>query len=100
MEIPEEDRGAHRGLLANDADKTEITHLVSRLPEMPEEMELNRHDREKLAETMLEYTPGSRNQEQSSQGGDQRGQERKYTCLNCNRTFTTPIGRPVTSRKG
>ena len=60
---------------------------------MQAEMELNRDDRKKLVEIMLEYPPGRRSQEQTGRETDQQDQKRKYTCLNCKRTFSAPTGK-------
>ena len=70
-------------------EKADVMQLIARHPEMPEERELDIEDRKKLAEIMLENPPRQGSQEQTTQEMDHR---RKYTCLNCDETFITPIG--------
>ena len=60
---------------------------------MPEEMELNRDDRKKLAELTLEYLPKKNSQELAQQDETMQEQRRKYTCLNCDQPFSTSMGR-------
>ena len=48
--------------------QTELAQYIAAPPEMPEgEMELNRGDRKKLAELMLEYRPNENSQELAQQ---------------------------------
>ena len=55
------------------SEKTEITHLVETHPEMPGELEMNREDRKKLGELMLEYpTKTDEHEEEAERGKEQR----------------------------
>ena len=71
------------------AEKTAITHLVARQPEMPNALELNREGREQLAELVLEYPTRQDNQGEETMGGKRR----YYTCLRCKKPFETPIAK-------
>ena len=61
----------------------------------PEEVELNRGDRRKLAEITMRYPPGRRKQESTSPEEEQKDQKRTYTCQNCERSYTTSIGKTI-----
>ena len=63
-------------------------HLVAKRQEMPEEVEINRESRKKLAELMLEYPTEIDRQEEA----DEAERRRKYTCVNCKMPFKTPKG--------
>ena len=69
--------------------KTEITQLVARHPDMPNELELNREDREQVSELMLEYPTEQGNREEGKQEEEQR---RYYTCIRSGKPFETSIG--------
>ena len=71
------------------AERTEITHLVATHPEIPGELELNRENREQLAEHMPEYPTKAETQEES------RGKEKRryYTCIMCKKPCKTQIGK-------
>ena len=56
-------------------------------------MELNRDDRKQLAELMIEYHPRKNSQEPAQQDGTLPEQQRKYTCLNYNQSFSTSMGK-------
>ena len=56
---------------------------------MPEEMELNRESREKLAELMLEYPTKTRELEEEE--AEETEQRRNYTCVNCKKSFKMTI---------
>ena len=78
---------------AKKTTQTELIQYIAAHPEMPEEMELNRDDRQQLAELMLEYPPKKRSQELAQQEETPLGQKRKYTCHNCSRPFSSTIGK-------
>ena len=74
--------------------QTELAQYIAAPPEMPEgEMELNRGDRKKLAELMLEYRPNENSQELAQQEETPPEQKWKYTCPNCNRPFSSTMGK-------
>ena len=76
---------------AKKTTQTELIQYIAAHPEMPEETELNRDDRQQLAELMLEYPPKKRSQELAQQEETPPEQKRKYTCIDCNRPFSTTI---------
>ena len=81
------------GQVVQEIRKTEITQSVAKRPDMPEELELNRDGREKLAEIMRGYHPESRRQEHSIQEAEKQEPKRKDTCANGRRSCATPIGK-------
>ena len=73
--------------------QTCIMKLIKENPEMPKILELDDLQRKQLAELMLEYPTKEEQLEGKNNQGEQTGEKRIFTCLNCKRTYDTIGGK-------